>query len=122
MKGLCRQESYKRATEVRRVIREERFELNHYLGSWEYYSFRNDARKGGLRTYQAWQERSTMTNKGEHSHVIRPWLQGFVTLVGGVDVASYLLQDAGKFPKEYDVSERTKDYNRTYDFDKKPSS
>jgi len=53
----------------------------------------------GGDTHQTWLAKSTVT-EGEYSHVIRPWLQGFTTLVGGADVASYLLQDAGKFPQQ----------------------
>ena len=85
--------------------------INHYLGSFESYSFRDDARKGGVRTYEIWKRKSNQT-KGDSSTVIRPWLKGFVELVGGPDVASHLLQNAGVFPEDYDKGEKIQEYRR----------
>jgi hypothetical protein len=113
MLDLCKKEEMNRADDIQKIIREERLVVNHYLGSWASYSFRDDARRGGLRTYEAWSERSNYTN-GEYSNVIRPWLKGFITLVGGSDIASYLLQDAGKFPKNFNITERMNDYEYKY--------
>ena len=117
MQDLCSHEQKNRLSEIQKLVNEERFQINHYLGSFESYSFRNDARQGGLRTFDIYQERAHQT-KGEFSHVIRPWLTGFIELVGGPDVATYLLQDAGKFPEDYNISSRIRDYNTTYDFNK----
>jgi len=113
MLDLCKKEEMNRADDIQKIIREERLVVNHYLGSWASYSFRDDARRGGLRTYEAWSERSNYTN-GEYSNVIRPWLKGFITLVGGSDIASYLLQDAGKFPKNFNITERMNDCEYKY--------
>jgi len=118
MSALCYIENRDRLSEFKRMVNEERFIVSHYLGSFESYSFRNDARQGGLRTYAIWKERANET-KGEVSQAIRPWLRGFVELVGGPNVASYLLQDAGKFPDGYDVKSRINDYNSTYDYNDK---
>mmetsp|Transcript_7270 Transcript_7270/g.7126 ORF Transcript_7270/g.7126 Transcript_7270/m.7126 type:complete len:85 (-) Transcript_7270:165-419(-) len=82
---LCKQERKNRLPTLTTLIQNERFIINHYLGSWAAYSFRDDARQGGLRNYQVWLERSTMT-EGEYSHVVRPWLTGFASLVGIDDI------------------------------------
>ena len=121
MRDLCIKEHGNRLSEMKRIVNEERFIVSHYLGNFEAYSFRDDARQGGLRTYEIWKKRSTQT-KGEFSDVMRPWLRGFVKLVGGPDVASYLLQDAGKFPDDYDIMSRINEYNATYNHNrnKKP--
>lgn len=120
MVDLCKKESKERLSEIKSMVKEENFVINHYLGSFESYSFRDDARQGGLRTYGIWKKRANST-RGEFSDTIRPWLRGFVELVGGPNVASFLLQDAGKFPDDYDVVSRMKEYNATYDFNKKPN-
>jgi len=67
--------------------------IHHYLGSWESYSFRDDARKGTLRNREVWEERSVKQDGGADDE-IRPWIQGFVRLVGD-EQAKYLLKDAG---------------------------
>lgn len=115
MVELCKKEELNRLRSITTLLHNERFSLNHYLGSWAAYSFRDDARQGGLRNYQVWHERSTMT-QGEYSHVVRPWLTGFVHLVGGVEVASYLLQEAGKFPPQHNLTARQQEYEHTYDW------
>lgn len=87
-------------------------QINHYLGSWQSYNVRpNDARKGlnstdkskrwseNAKSYENWLQKSRETRGGE-SIVVRPWLTGFIQLVGGPKIAAYLLQDAGVFPKE----------------------
>jgi len=115
MHSLCRAGGRHRLGKFERMARGEKFIVNHYLGSFESFSFRNDAR-GGVRA-SLWKERATET-EGEVSQAIRPWLRGFVELVGGPNVASYLLQHAGKFTDDYDVISRINDYNSTYDYKK----
>ena len=117
MTGLCKSEQKHRLTEFKTMVEEERFIVSHYLGNFESYSFRDDARQGGLRNYEVWEKRSQDT-LGEVSLVIRPWLRGFVELVGGPSVASYLLQDAGKFPDDYDIEARINEYRQSYDWQK----
>ncbi len=121
MSALCVKEDRNRLVGIKKMVRKERFTILHYLGSFESYSFRNDARQGGLRSYENWKERSNQT-VGEYSNVVRPWLRGFVDLVGGPEVASYLLQDAGKFPDDYSLQQRMQEFKSTYNFDrnKKP--
>ena len=111
MEGMCGLEERKRSKKIKTLVSKENFIIGHYLGSFESYSFRDDARKGSIRTYETWKSRSNKT-KGEYSHVPRPWLKGFVELVGGPKVASYLLQDAGKFPNDYDINSKIKDYKK----------
>jgi hypothetical protein len=78
--------------------------LHHYLGSWEAYSYREDARKGGLRSYDVWLQRSIVQSGGPDD-IIRPWIQGFVDLVGE-EAARELLKDAG-IPKDYQMDQNT---------------
>jgi len=112
MKPLCKNQWEKRLPEVK----EEKFIISHFLGSVESYAFRKDARQGGrFRNYELWEKRSQET-EGEVMIVIRQWLKGFVELVGGPEVASYLLQDAGKFPYYFDVESRIDEISQTYDF------
>jgi len=113
MHGLCVKEQQHRDKEIQKVVGEEKFIISHYLGNWASYSFRDDARKGGLRTYEIWAERANLT-RGEYSYVIRPWLRGFVELVGGPGVASYLLQDAQKYPEGHNATSRIEEYLSSY--------
>ena len=89
-------------------------------GSWEAYSFREDARKGGDRNYDRWLERSNMTTANGGTSIISwPWMRGFIDLVGGTEIALYLLQDAGKFPRDYNATANIQDWNITYTIDPK---
>jgi hypothetical protein len=67
--------------------------LHHYLGSFEAYSYRSDARGPGHTSREAWLSRFAGRDDGADDEV-RPWLQGFVNLVGA-DEAFKLLQGAG---------------------------
>lgn len=116
MQGMCTKENQERLPQAKKLLEEERLVINHYLGSWESYSFRDDARRGSMRTYEAWKERASMTI-GEYSHVVRPWLQGFSDLVG-TSVAAHLLQDAGKFQDGFDSSSRMELYKHKFNFRK----
>ena len=79
--------------------------FHHYIGSWEAYSYRTqDARQGGWRTYDNWKRYATV-NAGGPSNEGRPWIQGFVDLVGE-DTARQLLRDAG-LPRDTNVTETT---------------
>jgi Glycosyl transferase family 2 len=70
--------------------------IHHYLGSWEAFSYRDDVRKGGLRTREKWEERSALKAGGINDGA-RPWIRGFVKMVGN-DAAVELLKDAGLPP------------------------
>ena len=72
--------------------------IHHMLGSWESYSFREDARKNDLKSFETWQERS-MQKAGGADDDARPWIAGFVELVGE-KAAKDLLEDAG-LPPDY---------------------
>jgi len=117
MQALCNDEAGRqRGDKAIRLLSEERFVINHYLGDWPSYSFRDDARRGGFRSYEQWSVRANMT-QGKFTHVIWPWLVGFVELVGkgargGPEVASYLLQDAGRFPEGFDPLANVKSYQK----------
>ena len=54
---------------------------HHYIGSWESYSSRDDARNGKLRNRAVWEERALL-DEGGPDDVIRPWIRGFVNSVG----------------------------------------
>jgi hypothetical protein len=67
--------------------------INHYLGSWESYSIREDCRKGGERSLEQWEWKAT-TNGDLTDDTITPWLQGFVNDQGEAE-AKRLLKTAG---------------------------
>eukprot|EP00526_Cylindrotheca_closterium_P005204 CAMPEP_0113610522 /NCGR_PEP_ID=MMETSP0017_2-20120614/5073_1 /TAXON_ID=2856 /ORGANISM="Cylindrotheca closterium" /LENGTH=617 /DNA_ID=CAMNT_0000519419 /DNA_START=47 /DNA_END=1897 /DNA_ORIENTATION=+ /assembly_acc=CAM_ASM_000147 len=73
--------------------------IHHYLGSWESYSFRDDARKGTLRRHDIWLERAK-SEAGGSDDEIRDWIGGFTraTSTGNDDddvLARELLSGAG---------------------------
>jgi hypothetical protein len=72
--------------------------INHYLGSWESYTFRDDSRRGGERSREMWEYRG-FTNDEESDDNIRPWLEGFVHR-HGTTRAKELLQNVG-IPRNY---------------------
>jgi len=71
--------------------------INHYLGSWEQYSFRDDSRKGADRSREAWEFRSNL--QATNDKLTHLWLKGFVADVG-LDKANRLLNGTG-IPKGY---------------------
>jgi hypothetical protein len=75
--------------------------MNHYVGSWEAYSYRDDVRKGGIRTHADWKKKAAGTDGGINDYA-RPWINGFVSMVG-VEAAKALLRDAG-LPRNYTKS------------------
>lgn len=72
--------------------------INHYLGSWESYTIRDDSRRGNERSLEMWEYKAT-TNGEETDDSIRPWLGGFVS-EHGTDKAKELLRFAG-LPRGY---------------------
>lgn len=72
--------------------------INHYLGSWAAYSFRDDSRRGGERSREQWEYKAER-NQEQTDDVIRPWVAGFVEK-HGPQQAKALLQDAG-VPQKY---------------------
>jgi hypothetical protein len=75
--------------------------INHYLGSWESYAFRDDSRRGGERSREQWEYKAT-THTDQTDDNIRPWLQGFVD-AQGLSQAERLLDKAG-LPQGYRVA------------------
>jgi hypothetical protein len=94
--------------------RKQPIAVNHYLGSWERYSGRNDKRRS-REVYDV----KAVVNRGSDDGV-RPWLQGFVHHMG-VSAASKLLGDgylavetgepssAATTPEEEEEDESTED-------------
>jgi len=72
--------------------------INHYLGSWAAYSFRDDSRRGGERSREQWEYKAEQ-NQDQSDDIIRPWLTGFVKK-HGPEQTKALLKDAG-VPKHY---------------------
>jgi hypothetical protein len=71
--------------------------LNHYLGSWEYYTYRaNDPRKGARKNRQTWSEESQQQDQ-KNGDEARPWISGFVRYFGDNE-AKYLLEGSGLDP------------------------
>jgi hypothetical protein len=77
---------------------ESQLRINHYLGSWESYSFRDDARKGYERSREQWEYKASI-NADTTDDNIRPWLKGFVD-THGVEKAQTLLANVG-LPPQY---------------------
>jgi hypothetical protein len=73
--------------------------INHYLGSWESYSFRDDARRGGERSWEQWEYKATTVSDSDadSDDTIRPWVQGLVD-AHGADEARSMLQHVGLPP------------------------
>jgi stalled ribosome alternative rescue factor ArfA len=85
--------------------------INHYLGSWESYTYRsNDIRKGEFKNRIAW-ERYAKRKGGKRGDDIRPWITGFVRLVGE-QKARLLLANTG-LPANYSVSEKVDTWQRS---------
>jgi len=71
------------------------FRLNHYLDSFEAYSYRNDARADKRRCKKCYDDKGKEASK-QFDDDIRPWLKRFVENVG-VAKAKVLLAGAGNF-------------------------
>jgi hypothetical protein len=69
--------------------------IHHYIGSWESYSFRDDARQGKERNRNIFDKQSNLRSLMNDDE-IRPWIKGFVEYVGE-PLAKHLLQDVGEF-------------------------
>jgi hypothetical protein len=82
------------------------FFVNHFIGSWEAYSFRDDGRRGSEKTYKAHVERSQQSDVYENK--MSQWMPAFVENVGEVR-ARVLLQNAGLDP-EYNASFKIDDF------------
>lgn len=76
--------------------------INHYLGSWEAYSFRDDSRRGGERSFEAWAFKAQDAEETDDN--IRPWIDGFVNQ-HGEEKAKDLLQGAG-LPRGFNAENR----------------
>jgi hypothetical protein len=74
------------------------FRINHYLGSWEAYSFREDSRKGAERSREGWEFQANHSNE-QRSDQAATWLKGFYKDVG-FETANRVLDAAG-IPKSY---------------------
>ena len=72
------------------------FRVNHYLDSFEAYTYRNDIR---VELRQSNDRYNTLAKEGNHScdTDVSPWLQEFVQEIGNED-AKMLLAGAGSFP------------------------
>jgi hypothetical protein len=64
--------------------------IHHYVGSWEFFSYKNDSR--GARRH-GWEQKASV-GKVRNDDEIRPWIGGFVNHVGE-QLAKYLLADVG---------------------------
>jgi hypothetical protein len=72
--------------------------IHHYLGSWESYSFREDARRGSERSLEQYLYKATTIGE-QTDDIIRPWVSGFVATHGETQ-AKQILQQAG-LPTQY---------------------
>jgi hypothetical protein len=72
--------------------------INHYLGSWNSYSFRDDSRRGSERSWEVWTYKATTLGENTDDN-IRPWVSGLIE-TEGPDVAADMLKDVG-LPANY---------------------
>lgn len=79
--------------------------IHHYLGSWESYAFRDDSRKGTLRSRDKWMERAK-SEAGGSDDEIRQWVEGFAKDAGDV-LARELLSNAGLSQSDIDDKNAT---------------
>ena len=81
------------------VIRDDAtlFRINHYLGSWEAFSYRQDARASEGRNKSVWQDKADQADETDDN--IRPWLQGFVE-EHGTAKALEMLRETGVFTEK----------------------
>ena len=78
--------------------------INHYLGSWEAYSFRDDSRRGGERSFEGWAFKAQDVEETDDN--IRPWIDGFIEK-HGEENAKELLRGAG-LPKGFHTKNAAK--------------
>jgi len=87
IKSLCpHRKMYIRATDSVLII-------NHYLGSWEQYEYRQDARAGDQRSRQQYTKLKNV-DAATNTEIL-PWLQGFVRALGAKE-AGQLLHGVGE--------------------------
>jgi Glycosyl transferase family 2 len=80
--------------------------IHHYLGSWDSYSFRDDARRGGERSWEQWEYKATTVSNhpdADSDDVIRPWVSGLVE-AHGQDVALDMLEHVGLPPSYHNAN------------------
>jgi hypothetical protein len=68
--------------------------INHYVGSWEAFSYRQDARASEGRDKSKWQTKADRADETDDN--IRPWLEGFMEQ-HGTSMAAEMLSEAGVF-------------------------
>ena len=79
------------------LYRHSPFVVHHYTGTLEQYLYRKDPRTNWTRTLSKWQE-FNFSEEFSNTHAMG-WLPGFISSVGGYEVANELLKDAGKIPE-----------------------
>ena len=72
--------------------------INHYLGSWHSYSFRDDSRRGNERSWEQWTYKAMTLGENTDDN-IRPWLSGLIENEGE-EIAADMLQNVG-LPANY---------------------
>lgn len=69
------------------------FRVQHYLGSWDAYSARNDIRRGR----EIFNERNHPAHVASPSYEAQPWLKAFVASVGKSTAVTLLRGSGGQF-------------------------
>jgi hypothetical protein len=77
------------------VTQETLLRVHHYLGSWESYAARDDARRGKERTQSAWYRKNEKAAAVFLNDSLNGWIEGFVKHFGP-QTAQNLLQGAGR--------------------------
>ena len=74
------------------------FYLNHFIGTWEAYSYRDDSRRGQEKNYETYKARATGVKQNKHyENKLSQWMPAFCQDVGQ-ERATALLRNAGLDP------------------------
>jgi hypothetical protein len=85
---------------IGKELKNSPFYLNHFMGTWEAYSYRDDSRRGQEKSYAAYLERAQQNRFYENK--MSPWMPAFLASVGE-ERGTIMLKEAGLDP-EYNAS------------------
>ena len=89
--------------------KEHYIRVQHYLGSWESYTSRqNDPRIGGIKSRENWEKQSAKDSQ-RAGYTILPWIKLFVDVMGE-EASRILLEDVGVMDQQT-VAHNFSDWN-----------
>jgi hypothetical protein len=94
------------------------FRVHHYLGTWEEYSFRSDAR----RSNDIFTQKAEAASRYGPNYEIRPWLNTFIQTEGIEKAQQLLVEGASSTPKAAKEEKRRRTKDKMTTATKAPSS